>query len=443
MQLAAARASIATGVAIVGASVLVASPVAPPMPDGPDVRLPAGHSVQLTALVNPIAVLTPIFQQAFQNAGALGQELLHAPAAVAQQIITGQLSTVSELLRIAGAFGEQFATALGDAPAMLHQAIGQISAGQITAALNTLTEIVLTPVTGPVLEAIFSGSGPLVDLVDVLSQSLRFVPGVSNAVELLADPDFLLTVGLGPLQSIYALNTAVGGTAETLIAAAKAGDPTAFVNGVTNGVADILSAVLDRVLNPGTPPYGYDRGLIAAVIEAGKMIIQALVSPAPASGVAAINATAVAAEATTVTLSTGPVDTPTEGKVAAETNTAAVGPAKTESGEPTAREVEKDSEESAVTEKVEAEKAEGEKAPKTPAVRTGLVAIPGEVTVGVSDKSTNASEKQQESTSASSEGTTTSDTSTTGSTTASQSGSQESAGSADNGGSSAGGGAHE
>ncbi|OBF31574.1 hypothetical protein A5724_21640 [Mycobacterium sp. ACS1612] len=411
--------------------------MAPPMPDVPDMRGPAGHSVELTGLVNPIAVLTPIFQQAFHNAGALGQELLHAPATVAQQIITGQLSTVSELIRIAGVFGEQFATALGDAPAMLQHAIGQISAGQITAALNTLAEIVLTPVSGPILEAIFTGSGPLVDLVDVLSQSLRFVPGVSNVVELLADPDFLLTVGLGPLQSIYALNTAVGGTAETLIAAAKAGDPTAFVNGVTNGVADIVSAVLDRVLNPGTPPYGYDRGLIAAVIEAGKMIIQALVSPAPATAVGAINATAVAAGATTVTLSTGPVDTPTEGKVAPETNTAADESAKPESGEPTAREVEKDSEESAVTEKVEAE------APKTPAVRTGLVAIPGEVTVGVSDKSTNASETQQQSTSASSEGTATSDASTSGSTTATQSGSQDSGGSADNAGSSAGGGADD
>jgi hypothetical protein len=80
MQLAAARASIATGVAVIGASVLVASPVAPPLPDLPDIRVPAVHSVatELTALANPIEVLTPIFQQAFQNAGALGQELIHA-----------------------------------------------------------------------------------------------------------------------------------------------------------------------------------------------------------------------------------------------------------------------------------------------------------------------------------------------------------------------------
>ncbi len=420
MQLAAARASIATGVAIVGASVLVASPVAPPVPDLSDVPAVNSVATELTALVNPIEVLTPIFQQAFENAGALGQQLLHAPAEVAQQIITGQLSTVSELIRIAGVFGEQFATALGDAPAMLQHAIGQISAGQITAGLNTLAEIVLTPVSGPILEAIFTGSGPLVDLVDVLSQSLRFVPGVSNAVELLADPDFLLTVGLGPLQSIYALNTAVGGTAETLVGAAKAGDPIAFVNGVTNGVADITSAVLDRLLNPGTPPYGYDRGLIAAVIEAGKMIVQALVSPAPAAGIAAINATKAAPPATTLTLSTGPVDTSVDGQTAAETKTGADESGESEGGKSTTEAVEKSSEESKATAKVNVAKT-----PKTPAVRTGLVAVPGEVTVGISDKSTSESEPQTDSTSSASEGPATSDTSTTGSNTADEGSSKD------------------
>lgn len=392
MQLAAARASIATGVAVLGASVLVVSPVAPPVPDLPDLRVPAVHSVatELTALVNPIEVLTPIFQQAFQNAGALGQQLLHAPAEVAQQIITQQLGTVAELLRIASVFGEQFVAAVGDAPAKLQQAIGQISAGQITAGLNTLVEIVLTPVTGPVLEAIFTGSGPLVDLVDVLQDTFKFVPGVSNVVGLLADPDFLLTVGLGPLQSAYALTGAIGGTAETLIAAARAGDPAAFVNGVTNGVADVVSAVLDRLLNPGTPPYGYDRGLIAAVLEAGKMIIKAAFGlPAAPTSVAAVNSTSTSTGATTVTLSTDPVDT--DAKPAAETASGAAESTRAaqEGGEP---------KEAPSTSTAKEEVAQ-EKSSTTSLVRNGLVAVPGEVTVGVSEKPASESAAQENSSS--------------------------------------------
>lgn len=160
MQLA-VRSSFAAGVAIVGAGILVAAPVRPVALELPDpVAAVRSASVELSAAVSPLVV-----QPAAPSIAALPD-----PGA---------------LLAVAQAFVAQFGEGLKQAPGLLQQAIHEVLAGQITQALNTAANIVLTPVTGPVLDAIFSGGGPLVDLVDVLQPSLAFFPPLANVVGLL------------------------------------------------------------------------------------------------------------------------------------------------------------------------------------------------------------------------------------------------------------------
>jgi hypothetical protein len=474
MQLA-ARSSFAAGVAIVGAGILVAAPVRPPMPDLPDpVSVVRSAAVELSALANPLAALSPLVRTASDPATVLELGRSAKQLAVAPSIpVLGSLPSPQELLEVAGKFIAVFGTALSDAPAQIQTAVKQISAGQITAALDTLVNIVLAPVTGPVLDAIFSSTGPLVDLVGLLQRPFQNVPPIRNVIGLLADPDFLLTVGLGPLQSVYALTSAVGGTAEAMLAAVKAGNPGAFVSSFVKGIGDVTEAVIDRLLNPGTPPYGYDRGLIAGLIEAGKMIFAALTTPAATAqpATAAITATPVQAAAT-VTLSTAPADADAVSESAAEsvpTDSETPAPASdvttpaSDVATPAQAETKPAEVPAEAAAAVQAEPAEVEvepaktspedseeavtvspiattQAPKKPAVRTGIVAVPGKVTVGVGavDKPADVATQPNSASSGSLSGSpvdTASHGSSTDSSTSSTSGASGHADGADNGGS--------
>ncbi|MGE2716850.1 hypothetical protein ACQI4L_22570 [Mycolicibacterium litorale] len=273
----------------------------------PDVEMSeiSSAAVELNALVNPIEAFAPIFEKAFADVGGLGQRVFANPAPILQQILANQLESAQTLGAIAGVFGDSFRTALVEAPGKLETAFEQFSAGEITLGLNTLFDLAISPVIGPLLDSIFAGDGVLQDLVGVLQQPFA---NAQNVIGLLGDQDFLLTIGLVPLQTVYALNTAVGGAAEALLAAAEAGDPEAFINAITTGSANITGAVLDRLLNPGTAPYRYDQGIIGALLTARDMIAQALGAPTPTAARSVTDST----EVTTVTLDVAPAPDTTE-----------------------------------------------------------------------------------------------------------------------------------
>lgn len=320
---AAVRSYVTAGVALVGVGAIALSPVVVPIPD---VEVPAisSSAVELNALVNPIELFAPIFEKAFEDTGALGRRVFASPAPILEQILANQVASAQTLGEIAGVFGESFRTALVEAPGRLETAFDQFAAGEITLGLNTLFDLALSPVIGPLLDSIFFGDGVLQDLVGVLQKP--FV-NAQNVIGLLGDPDFLLNIGLLPLQTAYALNTAVGGTAEALLAAVEAGDPEGFINAITIGSADVTAVVLDVLLNPGTPPYRYDQGLVAALLTARDMIAQALGAPAPTAARSVAESSEVTETAlTTVTLDVAPASEAIEApKPAAETDDSVVG----------------------------------------------------------------------------------------------------------------------
>ncbi len=78
---AAVRPYATAGVALVGASVIAISPLAPPMPDAHALqRSVSSVSVELSAAINPIENWVQVFQKSAANLGALGQQFAADPA---------------------------------------------------------------------------------------------------------------------------------------------------------------------------------------------------------------------------------------------------------------------------------------------------------------------------------------------------------------------------
>ena len=103
------------GVALVGASVIAASPVTMP-PTAIEVR---DRAVELSALVNPIEVFQPIFEAALENAQAAGQAIADNPAPILTQVIANQLANI-------GNIGDGLAAQIGvipELPALLGDAL--------------------------------------------------------------------------------------------------------------------------------------------------------------------------------------------------------------------------------------------------------------------------------------------------------------------------------
>ena len=102
---AAVRPYFTGGIALVGASVIAVSPIAPPLPD---FHLPnpaqVAKEVELAAFVNPITTLTDVIQTAINNLSTTGGQVLADPFPVLQQIGVNQqgfattLSTAAQAL---------------------------------------------------------------------------------------------------------------------------------------------------------------------------------------------------------------------------------------------------------------------------------------------------------------------------------------------------------
>ena len=54
-------------------------------------------AVQLSALVNPIDVFTPIFEAALENAQAVGEAIAANPAPILEQVIANQLGSIGNI----------------------------------------------------------------------------------------------------------------------------------------------------------------------------------------------------------------------------------------------------------------------------------------------------------------------------------------------------------
>ena len=328
------------GIALVGASVIAVSPIAPPLPD---IHLPnpahVAASVELAAAA--LAATPPSYAEVIQEA-------------------------IAALQTTGGAIGTALTTTV---PPLLQAALNDLASGNVEGATNNVLTAILAPVfpiTGliPPLSAVLTQ--PLTNL------GLTNLVNAINAIEaggVLSPLAMAVTGVLGPVLSGAG---AFGVAVDNVGSAITAGDPQAVLNAVVNGPATIVDGVLNGGFGPDLSSFAGIAGIKVvaggllsgglAVLPGSPLTIQlpgtinslealatafatALTAPATTPATAAVQSSTLAAPAAlpaapskTVTLSTAPtvkVATPTKGDTAAPTKGDTAAPTKGDTAAPT------------------------------------------------------------------------------------------------------------
>ncbi len=335
----ASRSYLTAGVALVTASTIAVSPIAPPTPD---IKLPAipasSAAVTLSALTNPLQLWAQVIETSLTNADTLGQKWLADPAPIVRQVIANQLHTIANLPAIAQALAarlgemnpadptsvpatiQQFITdqlngvgTLTDTvktvldqlnammnpadpygvPATVKQMLDQIAQGEYATAFTTFAGIGVAvgfpvimagfPIAG-VFSQSFRDLANIIDPTGVASQPLR---NFANFIDLVPSvlPGVLINGLLGPLNSA---GVATAATLEDLTGAVKSADPAAFVAALVNAPAKVTNAFLNGYMAPGGFPMAgliggpFGISSIGTVLDTLKAFATAIASPGAA-----------------------------------------------------------------------------------------------------------------------------------------------------------------
>ncbi|NOR03741.1 hypothetical protein HGK72_27200 [Mycolicibacterium fortuitum] len=277
----AAHPYLAAGVALIGASAIAISPVAPPMPD---ITVPAVSSaeVSLSAATDPIQAYVQLVTNTFTNVSTLiGQELAD-PAPILRQVIDNQIATAVSL----GTALQDSAVALGNAldpsnpysiPSLLQLAVSNLLSGDINGAVANAWSAFLTPVVGvglPLLEPITAAiRQPIQNVLNVVDTQLAVVMPL-----------------LGALNVAYRTITVAGNVGQEILDSATAGDALAVVSTMLSSPAVIADAFLNGD-ELGGGVFGPSLGLLGTLRQAREMIAAAITPPAAEAAVAATDTT--------------------------------------------------------------------------------------------------------------------------------------------------------
>lgn len=245
----AVRPRLTAGVALVGASLFVASTVTP-VPDIhlPDMHLPALRTAEvgLAAAVNPLEVYAQVLQTALANAGALAANA--KPGQVLEQLLANGLNNATT---VGGGLASALTT---EVPQLVQTAVTQIVAGNVTGAANALLQI------------------PLAVGLPALPALLNPLQSVANVIKAFtADPLATELLVGGLLAPLISTPAAAATAIQNVISAAGTGNPMAVVGALLGAPA----TVADGLLNGG---YGPDLGpLVGSTIpvKAGGLLSSA------------------------------------------------------------------------------------------------------------------------------------------------------------------------
>lgn len=261
----AAHPYLAAGVALIGASAIAISPVAPPMPD---ITVPAVSTaeVSLSAATDPIQAYVQLVTNTFTNVSTLiGQELAD-PAPILRQVIDNQIATAVSL----GSALQDSAVALGNAldpsnpysiPSLLQLAVSNLLSGDINGAVANAWSAFLTPVVGvglPLLEPITAAiRQPIQNVLNVVDTQLAVVMPL-----------------LGALNVAYRTITVAGNVGQEILDSATAGDALAVVSTMLSSPAVIADAFLNGD-ELGGGVFGPSLGLLGTLRQVREMIAAA------------------------------------------------------------------------------------------------------------------------------------------------------------------------
>ncbi len=294
------RPCLNAGIALVGAGVIAAAPIAPPPVN---IELPAVHStaVSLTASWGPLDPYLELLNRTFGNVGTVAnQAFTSGVAPILQQLVVNQLTFVHDLN---AALNQALSSANPSGlPAVLQKAVSELAAGQFQNAAQTLSTglvQVALPIVGPLLQ-------PINNLVSVVSLL----------------PDIALSVGLAVISPPLALLQSTGAALQSMFNAISAGDIVQLVNAVLGAPAVMLDGLLNGyqptqtggLLTPGL-------GSLSILVRIRDMIANALNPAAPLVAPTTDAVTETSTDATMVTLD---VVTDTAAADAAAADTATV-----------------------------------------------------------------------------------------------------------------------
>jgi hypothetical protein len=270
MQLA-ARSYLAAGVALVGASAIAVSPMAP---SAPPVHLP----VALTAAVdNPVTVFAPVATATQTLIGNIIDRQTSNPAPIPRQLVDNAVAgyqafmttppvwliaqALADVVVNAQEFGPNLA-ALGEtsaaAAAALSQALGDLAAGLPAALQAAGAELAAGNTNAAVNALVLPGMQPIVNIfLYAMSPEINAIGHVLNVPQPLIDAAAnaslgvviglaAATVGLGfemPGEPLPLVKQLLVG-AQNLANAVTSGDLVNVVNAVQHGVADLATSVV-------------------------------------------------------------------------------------------------------------------------------------------------------------------------------------------------------
>lgn len=363
----AARSYLAAGVALVGASAIAISPVAPPLPD---VKVPAISSsqVELSASANPLEAYLTLVSNTVTNVQATINAELENPAPVLRQIIENQIATAASLFEGLKGAGEGLINILDPAnpygmPAQLQLALSDLLEGDINGAVANAWSAFLTPVLNvglPLLEPI----------INAVKQP------VQNTLNVLNNPLIVVMPVLGAINVAYTTITVAGNVGQEIVDSLKDGDALGVVNALLSAPAVITDAFLNgNELGGGI--FGPNLGLLSSLRQAREALAAAITPPEEESS--AVAKATLDSAAKVVTLDVAPAETKDE--TTTSTGVAVTGGTEKASAPASGSDV------TAPVAEVEASAADTSSPVATDVVKDSPVAVPGKTgTITKSDR---------------------------------------------------------
>ena len=289
---AAVRPYATAGVALVGATAIAMSPLAPPVPEVQAMqRAVSSVSVELSAAVNPIENWIQVFQKSTANLNAIGEQIAASPAPILKQIVVNQMAAFEDLKTRMDANAGTLKLIFDGAPNAIATARGQLQSGDIVGAFDTFNNQIVIPLALAGVQAVSDLTRPLVSTVNNFAKAFAAVPDAVFQVILPMTFPLVSTINAAvqATQDVYdgVVARDPGAVLNTLVNL-----PANLVDGFLNGSGTILGFInAPGLLTPYDPNFGFlASGPIASLIALRDVIAQAIGAPLPTAAAAKVPA---------------------------------------------------------------------------------------------------------------------------------------------------------
>jgi hypothetical protein len=295
MQLA-MRPYVTAGIAIVGASVIAVTPIAP----SANVSM-SMQSVNLTASIdNPIAVFTPVVNAAGDWITSTIQSEIANPFPILQQIAANQITTAREVLAAAQAGAKGLGELAAGLPAALQAAGAKLAVGDVNGAIDAIISSGLNPIIG-MITGIWTPLQAAFQRPFAIGQAM--VPAMFDVGLSVVLAGILSTVGIGMDTGTTPFVQQIVKSTQAVLTAVTTLNPINVLNAIQHGFADVALNLIKQVSDFTTGTVPFIRDTIVRALQAGSPTAALTAAVAATTETAAAELTASAADTDSATSS--------------------------------------------------------------------------------------------------------------------------------------------